>query len=167
MSDATASSSASSISSDSAGAETALVIFSNDTDAAAVEFTDAPPSEWAFAAHEAAFDGEAIDAVREPDSARLLPLVAVATFAIAETELYADAEDALVAMTPAPFAFDVASSTNGAGADVGMVMWSGESSEIDSAAEPIAIYVRGETGLALHDVASHGISLDWTDTILS
>lgn len=166
MSDATASPSASSISSESAAAETALVSFESDASVVAVEFTDAPPSEWAFAAHEAAFDGEAIDAVLEPDSTKLMPLVAVATFAIAEAELYADSDDALVALTPAPFAFDVASSANGAGADVGMVMWSSESSEIETAAEPVAIYVRGETGLVLHDVASHGISLDWTDTIL-
>jgi len=166
MSDATASPSASSISSESAAAETALVSFENDASVVAVEFTDAPPSEWAFAAHEAAFDGEAIDAVSEPDSTKLTPLVAVATFAIAEAELYADSEDALVAMTPAPFAFEMASNVNSAGAEVGMVMWSGESSEIDSAAEPVAIYARGETGLALHDITPHGISLDWTDTLL-
>lgn len=164
MSEAISSTSASSISSDSAECGSALVNFS--TDAAAPGFTDAPPSAWAFAAHEAAFDGEAIDAMHEPESARVMPLVAVATFVIAEAELYADAEDALVAMTPTPFAFGVAGIGSGADADLGMVMWNGESSENDSTDGPIAVYARGETGLALHDVGSHGISLDWTDTIL-
>lgn len=163
MSDATGSPSASNTGSDSAAAETALVSFEQDASVAAVEFTDAPPSEWAFAAHEAAFDGEVIDTVREPDSVKLTPLVAATTFAIAEAELYVDAEDAMVAMTPTPFTFEIASNMNSAGAEVGMVMWSGE---IDGVAEPIASYARGETGLALHDIASHGISLDWTDTLL-
>jgi len=163
MSDAAASPSISSTSSDSAAAETALVSFENDASVVAVEFTDAPPSEWSFAAHEAPFDGEAVDTMRESDSAKLTPLVAVATFAIAEAELYADAEDALVAMTPAPFTFEITGSANGTGAEVGMVMWSGD---IDGVAEPIASYARGETGLVLHDIAPHGISLDWTDTLL-
>lgn len=163
MSDATASPAISSTSNDSAAAETALVSFGSDASVVAVEFIDAPPSEWSFAAHEAAFDGEVIDTVRQPDSVKLAPLVAVTTFAIAEAELYADAEDALIAMTPAPFTFEIASNVNGAGAEVGMVMWSGE---IDGVVEPIASYARGEPGLALHDIAPHGISLDWTDTIL-
>ncbi len=163
MSDATGSPSASNTGSDSAAAETALISFENDAGVVAVEFTDAPPSEWSFATHEAAFDGEAIDTMRESDSAKLTPLVAVTTFAIAEAELYADAEDALVVMTPAPFTFEIASDVNSTGAEVGMVMWSGE---IDGVAEPIASYARGETGLALHDIAPHGISLDWTDTLL-
>ena len=161
MSDATASTATPAIKSDPADAESALVIFSSD--AAATEFTDAPPSEWAFAAHEAAAGSEAIDAMREPNNARLTPLVAAATFVIAEAELYADAEDALVAMTPAPFTFEIASNVNNTGAEAGIVMWSGE---IDSVAEPIASYGRGETGLALHDIASYGVSLDWTDTLL-
>lgn len=83
MSDATASPAISSTSNDSAAAETALVSFGSDASVVAVEFIDAPPSEWSFAAHEAEFDGEAIDTVRESDGARLTPLIAMTTFAIA------------------------------------------------------------------------------------
>ena len=166
MSDAIVPSSVSSISSDSAAADVALVTFANDADSVAAGFTDAPPSEWAFSAHEAMFDGEAIDAMREPDSTGLRPLVAIATFVIAEADLYADAEDALVAMTPAPLAFDIAGIADGAGAEIGMVMWSGEIGENDSDVTPLALHTRGGAGLALHDIASHGVSLDWTDTIL-
>lgn len=162
MSDATAVD----VGSTPANGETALVTFLNDANITAVQFSDAPPSEWAFAAHEAALDGEAIDAWREPESNGLLPLVAAATFVIAEAELYADAEDALVAMAPTPFAFYVAIGPASESADFGMVMWSGENGDSESSLAPLVTHARSDATLTLNDIVPHGVSLDWTDTVL-
>lgn len=164
MSDANAS--AVDIGSNPASGETAVVTFLSDANPTPAQFSDAPPSEWAFAAHEAALDGEAIDAWREPEGNGLMPLVAAATFVIAEAELYADAEDALVAMTPTPFAFDIAIGPTSESADIGMVMWSGENGDSEGSIAPLVIHARGDAALTLTDIVPHGVSLDWTDTVL-
>lgn len=145
----------------------ALVQIANDAEAASIEFTDAPPSEWAFAAHEASLNGEAIDTMRDPEDNGVTHLVVAATFIVAESDLFGDAQDALVSMSPAMPAFEAAGPGTDAGETTGMVMWSGAEGESSFVDEPIAAHVRGDAVLVPHDVVSHGMSLDWTDTLLS
>jgi hypothetical protein len=129
--------------------ESAYVQFA---DAAASEsvFSDAPPSEWAFAGYAASTEGEAIDAVAEISSDGLPPVAAVVALIAADLQFDELSLDPLIASTASPRSAD---------ADQGMIMWSGEDlGETIDTPMPTEREV-----LTLHDFVNHGVSVDWTD----
>ena len=65
-----------------------------------------------------------------------------------------------------PFAFDIAIGPTSESADIGMVMWSGENGDSEGSIAPLVIHARGDAALTLTDIVPHGVSLDWTDTVL-
>ena len=146
-----ASAPANSRSSDSAAETGATVVHFDDTQGDA-HFAEAAQSDWAFAGQHGAGDGEALDTISDEEPT-LPPLVALATFVIAEAELFDTADNPLVAFEPAADS-----------EDTGSIMWSGE--DLADAA-PAAVIESGETVVLLHDFVSHGISLDWTDPLYS
>lgn len=127
-------------------AEPGSVLVEFADDAAPAGFDDTPPSSWALAAEEAAFEGEAIDTLREDSGKGLLPVLAAATFVVAEADPFAAAGEATIAAATVP---------TDATAD-----------GPDRMAAPVAgaLYLQPETSLQTHDIAGYGI--DWTDTLL-
>jgi hypothetical protein len=140
---------ANSLSGDSAAEAAAIVQFADPQ--ADAQFAEAAQSDWAFAGQHGAGDGEAMDTIGAEEPS-LPPLVALATFIIAEAEVFDAAENPLVAFEPAADS-----------EDTGSIMWSGE----DLAEAAATIESRGESVIVLHDVVVHGISLDWTDPLYS
>lgn len=140
-----------------------LVTFDNAA-ASAADQTLKPLSEWAFAAHEKLAAGEAIDALRGPADSEASPLIAApviaaATMAIAaEADMFVAARDALVSSAPVVSDDAFALATDDAEAP----MWSA----IDAAEAPEAVETLVAPALASHDIAAHGMGLDWTDLSL-
>jgi hypothetical protein len=137
-------------SADSAVETAAIVQFANSQ--AETEFAEGAQSDWAFAGQHGVSEGEALDTIGAEEPS-LPPLVALATFVIAEAELFDAAENPLVAFEPAADS-----------EETGSIMWSGEDL---AAAEPATIEGSGDAAIVLHDVIVHGISLDWTDPLYS
>ena len=140
-----------------------LVTFDNAA-ASAADQTLTPLSEWAFAAHEKLAPGEAIDALRGPEDGEAPPLIAApviaaATMVIAaEADMFVAARDALVSTAPAAGEESFALVTDDAEAP----MWSAiDAAEATEAVAPVAA-----PALASHDIAAHGMGLDWTDLSL-
>jgi hypothetical protein len=142
---------ASSPSADSAVETAAIVQFANSQ--AETEFAEGAQSDWAFAGQHGVSEGEALDTIGAEEPS-LPPLVALATFVIAEAELFDPAENPLVAFEPAADS-----------EETGSIMWSGE--DLAAGEAPATIESSGETVIVLHDVIVHGISLDWTDPLYS
>ncbi len=122
-----------------------LVQFADDI--APAGFDDAPPSRWALAAEEAAFEGEAIDTLREDSGKGLLPVLAAAVLVVAEADPFATAGEATIAAATMPADADASTGQ-------------------DTMAPPSAgaFYLQPETSLQPHDIAGYGT--DWTDTLL-
>ncbi|MDF3074948.1 MAG: hypothetical protein K0S54_2615 [Alphaproteobacteria bacterium] len=143
--------------SEASDGDSALVQFGGDTPAVSL-FSEAPQTEWALAANEAGLEGAALDTLSSPDVESPAPAVAAITFLIAEAQPFIESDDMLVGMLTPGENVDPAAS------DDAMVGWTSE--------EPDAIgtthaYAPETSYVIPHDVIAHGISLDWTDTLLS
>ncbi len=147
--------------SDSTAASTSpLVTFDNAAATSPADQALTPLSEWAFAAHEKLATGEAIDALRGPQESEVSPIIAApviaaATMAIAaEADMFVAASDALVSTAPAASDDAFALTTD----EAGPPMWSAAS----AAETPDAVEHVTAPMLASHDIAAHGMGLDWT-----
>ena len=145
------------VTSQTSDSDTAMVQFEGDAPNGTL-FSEVPQSEWAMAANEVALENAALDTLSALDGESPAPTVAAVTFLIAEAHSFIESDDALVAMlTPGETAEPVSQ-------DDAMVGWTSDEPDTigtTHAYAPEAPYV------VPHDFIAHGISLDWTDTLLS
>jgi hypothetical protein len=144
-------------SSEASESSSAFVQFSGDAPDDAL-FSDAPQSKWALAATETGLEDDALDTLSAPGAESLTPPIAAVTFLIAEALPFIESHDALVAMLMPGESAELASQ------DDAMVGWSGE--ELDPIGTTHA-YAPEASYVVPQDFIAHGVSLDWTDTLLS
>ena len=145
------------VSSQTSESGSALVQFAGDAPDGTL-FSEAPQSEWTLAANEAGQESAALDTLSSPDIEGPAPAVAAITFLIAEAQSFIEGDDALVAMlTQSEIAEPISQ-------DDAMVGWT--SDEPDTIGTTHA-YAPEASYVVPHDFIAHGVSLDWTDTLLS
>jgi len=143
--------------SETSDGDSALVQFAGEAPDGSM-FSEAPPSEWAQAATEVALENAALDMLSALDGERPAPAVAAITFLLAEAQSFVESDDSLVAMlTPGE-------SVERTSPDDAMVGWTGE--EPDTIGT-VHAYASEASYVVPHDFIAHGVSLDWTDTLLS